>query len=226
MLKLAVLSCLTVGASAFAPASSRTPLSVKTATSLEVKSQFGDTGRSLFDDTVFEDAMGEWNAEYPKFAKYGWGPSTKAERWNGRHAMFGWVIICASAYAHGNNLIPNANLPLDLKEWGTLATISGKNTISNERAVILIANVHALFVSFLAACAPTSFSDQLLLKDGEKDEEPYGLVPPLVWGLTPEAEVMNGRMAMMGLITLVATSAITQKPMIDVVNEWLGGLYY
>jgi len=170
--------------------------------------------------------MGEWNAEYPKFAKFGWGPSTKAERWNGRHAMFGWVVICASAYAHGHNLIPDANLPLDLKEWGTLATISGKTTLTNERAVILIANVHALFVSFLAACAPMPFSDQLLLKDGEKDEEPYGLVPPLVWGLTPEAEVMNGRMAMMGLITLVATAAITQKPMIDVVNEWLGGLYY
>jgi len=170
--------------------------------------------------------MGEWKAEYPKFAKFGWGPSTKAERWNGRHAMFGWFVIVASAYAHGHNLIPNADMALDLKQWGTLATISGKSTITNERAVILIANVHALFVSFLAAMAPSSFADQLLLKEGEVDEEPYGLVPPLVTGLTPEAEIMNGRMAMMGLIALVGTSAINQMPMVDVVNEWLGGLLF
>jgi len=222
MMKLAVLSCLVAGVAAFSPSTSRVPFSAKPVTALNA---FND-GRSLVSDSVLEDAMAEWKAEYPNFAKFGWGPSTKAERWNGRHAMFGWVVICASAYAHGHNLIPNGDVPLDLKEWGTLATISGKTTLTNERAVILIANVHALFVSFLATLAPSSFADQLLLKDGEEDEEPYGIVPPLITGLTPEAEIMNGRMAMMGLITLVATAAIQQKPMIDVVNEWLGGLYY
>ena len=35
-----------------------------------------------------------------------------------------------------------------------------------------------------------------------------------------------GRMAMMGLINLFAYSAITQKPMLDVINEWVGGAYY
>jgi hypothetical protein len=41
-----------------------------------------------------------------------------------------------------------------------------------------------------------------------------------------EAEIMNGRMAMMGLITVLATSAIQHKSILDVVNEWLGGAYY
>lgn len=75
--------------------------------------------------------------------------------------MFGWVVICATAYAKGHNLIPDADLPLDLKAWGTLATISGKSTITNERAIILIANVHALVMSVMATCAPLPFSDQV-----------------------------------------------------------------
>eukprot|EP00518_Triparma_eleuthera_P005234 CAMPEP_0182452818 /NCGR_PEP_ID=MMETSP1319-20130603/149_1 /TAXON_ID=172717 /ORGANISM="Bolidomonas pacifica, Strain RCC208" /LENGTH=203 /DNA_ID=CAMNT_0024650691 /DNA_START=70 /DNA_END=681 /DNA_ORIENTATION=- len=175
--------------------------------------------------TVFDKGMSEWKEEYPQFAKFGWGPSTKAERWNGRHAMFGWVVICATAYAKGHNLIPDADLPLDLKSWGTLATISGKNTITNERAIILIANVHALVLSVMATCAPLPFSDQLLLKDGEEDEKPYGTIPEFKTGLTLEAEIMNGRMAMMGLITVIAASAIEHKSIIEVVNEWLGGAY-
>mmetsp|Transcript_5830 Transcript_5830/g.11697 ORF Transcript_5830/g.11697 Transcript_5830/m.11697 type:complete len:221 (+) Transcript_5830:49-711(+) len=177
-------------------------------------------------DTVFTTAMDEWKEEYPKFSKYGWGPSTKAERWNGRHAMFGWVVICATAYAKGHNLIPDADLPLDLKQWGTLATISGKTTLTNERAVVLIANVHALVMSVMATCAPLPFSDQLLLKEGEEDEKPYGIIPKFNTGLTMEAEIMNGRMAMMGLITVIAASAIQHKSILDVVNEWVGGAYY
>ncbi|GMI40676.1 hypothetical protein TeGR_g14527, partial [Tetraparma gracilis] len=85
--------------------------------------------------------------------------------------MFGWVVICATAYAQGHHLIPDADLPLNLKAWGTLATISGKTTLTNERAVVLIANVHALVVSVLATCAPLPFSDRLLLEEGEEDEE-------------------------------------------------------
>ena len=36
---------------------------------------------------------------------------------------------------------------------------------------------------------------------------------------------MNGRMAMMGLITVIAASAIQHKSIIEVVNDWLGGAY-
>jgi hypothetical protein len=36
---------------------------------------------------VYEDAMADWNQQFPQFAKYGWGPSVQAEKWNGRHAM-------------------------------------------------------------------------------------------------------------------------------------------
>lgn len=39
--------------------------------------------------SVFEDGMSQFKADYPWLAKYGFGPSVKAERWNGRHAMFG-----------------------------------------------------------------------------------------------------------------------------------------
>jgi hypothetical protein len=34
--------------------------------------------------TVFTEAMSSFQKDYPDFAKAGWGPSTKAERWNGR----------------------------------------------------------------------------------------------------------------------------------------------
>ena len=98
--------------------------------------------------------MTQFQEEYPEFAKYGWGPSVHAEKWNGRHAMFGWVFICATAYAKGHGLIPDPEATLNLKQWGTLATISGKNTITNERAIILIANVHFLFLSVCAALCP------------------------------------------------------------------------
>lgn len=54
------------------------------------------------------------------------------ERWNGRHAMFGWVVIVATAYAKGHGLIPNPEAALSIKEWGTLAILAGPKTISNE----------------------------------------------------------------------------------------------
>ena len=103
-------------------------------------------------------------------AKYGWGPTVHAEKWNGRHAMFGWVFICATAYAKGHGLIPDMDVPLDLKEWGTLATITGKGTITNGRAVILMANVHFFAVSLMATICPLPFGDSLLL---DPDDESY-----------------------------------------------------
>ena len=139
--------------------------------------------------------------------------------------MFGWVVICASAYAHHHHLVPNGDSLLDLKEWGTLATISGKSTITNERAVILIANVHALVLSVMATIAPLPFSDTLLLEEGETDEPASGVMPKFLPGLTREAEILNGRMAMMGLIQLAGYSAVSHQSMINVVDQWLGGLY-
>lgn len=227
MAPLRTFATLVLGAtavSAFAP-STPTPFAVKNAAPA-IRSE-----SSL--NAVFDDAMTDFAEEYPQFSKWGWGPTVQAEKWNGRHAMFGWVFICATAYAKGHGLIPNPDMLLDLKEWGTLATISGKNTITNERAIILIANVHCFFVGLLATICPLPFSDPLLLdpNQGEMYEravntKPYGVIPEMKTGLTEEAEIMNGRMAMMGLITVVFTSFIENKPILDVVNEWVGGLYY
>jgi len=218
---------LAASATAFAPS---TPVvsKVSTRTSTAVAS------------SVFDDAVQEWGEEYPEFAQWGWGPSVQAEIWNGRHAMFGWVVMCACAYAKGHNLIPDADAPLNLKEWGTLATIAdglekGKDTISNERAIILIANVHAFFVGIAATIAPLPQADTLLLDPNhpmyewqvERNSKLGGLMPQMsLSGVTPHAELMNGRMAMMGLITCIGYSGLQGQSMIDTINEWVGGAYF
>jgi hypothetical protein len=224
MAPLRTLATLVLGASAvsgFTPASPIAARTVAPAVTSET---------SL---NVFNDAMADWEKEYPDFAKWGWGPSVQAEKWNGRHAMFGWVFICASAYAKGHGLIPDADMTLNLKEWGTLATISGKNTITNERAIILIANVHCFMVGLAATICPSPWADPLLLDpnqgeayDRAVNTKPYGVIPPLDFGVTEAAEMMNGRMAMLGLCAVVTTAFIEGKPILDVVNEWVGGLYY
>jgi hypothetical protein len=58
------------------------------------------------------------------------------------------------------------------------------------------------------------------------DEEPYGLFPPLKGqtGLTPAAEMYNGRMAMMGLIAVITASTASGKDILEVVDIGLGGL--
>ena len=68
--------------------------------------------------------------------------------------------------------------------------------------------------------------DTLTLLDGEQDEEPYGLFPPLMGqgGLTPAAEMWNGRLAMLGLIALVSTSVISGLDILDVIDVGTGGL--
>jgi len=189
---------------------------------------------TVMQSTVYDEAVKDWEQQWPQFAKWGWGPSVQAEKWNGRHAMFGWVFICATAYAKGHGLIPDADVPLDLKEWGTLATISGKETISHERAIILIANAHFFAVSLLATICPLPFSDPLLLDPSSpqyaravaRGKEPFGYFPAFKTGLTEEAEILNGRMAMLGLMTLIFATAIEGKPMLDIVNEWTGGFYF
>merc|ERR1719384_2364714 len=189
--------------------------------------------------SVFDDAVKDWSDEYPQFAEWGWGPSVQAEIWNGRHAMFGWVVMCACAYAKGHDLFPNGDMHLNLKEWGTLSTIAslsdgGKQTITNERAIVLIANVHAFAVGIAATVAPLPMSDTLLLDPNhpmyewqvERNSKLGGVMPDMKQsGLTPHAELMNGRMAMMGLITCITYSFGKGQTMIDTINEWLGGAY-
>jgi Chlorophyll A-B binding protein len=183
---------------------------------------------------IYDDAVADWNSQFPQFAKWGFGPSVHAEKWNGRHAMFGWFFICATAYCKGHGLIPDADTLLDVKEWGGLAIISGKTTISTERAIILAANMHFFGVSLMATMLPMPFSDSLTLDPNDpwydamaaRNKQGLGFLPALKLGLTEEAEILNGRLAMLGLSMLVLTTALTGQSMIEVVNDWVGGAYF
>lgn len=139
--------------------------------------------------------------------------------------MFGWFFICATAYCKGHGLIPNPEALVDFQAWGTLATISGKTTITNERALVLVANMHFFGISLMAAFSPTPFGDNLFTEPGPQPKG-FGYMPALNFGLTEEAEILNGRLAMLGLSMLLATTVLTGKPILDVVNEWVGGAYY
>jgi len=183
---------------------------------------------SVVTASVFDEGMTQFKADYPWLAKYGFGPSVKAERWNGRHAMFGWLVIISTAEAQKWGLFPDAaeTTALTYKAWGGLAQLGFGNYISNERAIIMIAHIHALVISMAAAFGPRVLGDSLTLLDGEEDEEAYGLFPPFKGqsGLTPAAEIYNGRMAMMGLIAVVIASFASGKDILEVVNIGTGGL--
>merc|ERR1719223_1833746 len=56
----------------------------------------------------------------------------------------------------------------------------------------------------------------------ERNKKPYGVVPAFKAGLTPEAEMYNGRMAMFGLIMVIGDALITHRTILDVVNDWVG----
>mmetsp|Transcript_27585 Transcript_27585/g.57738 ORF Transcript_27585/g.57738 Transcript_27585/m.57738 type:complete len:218 (-) Transcript_27585:260-913(-) len=215
ILKKIIVLLLVGAASAF------TPLSKAATKPVTVKSS------NLSDPGIYEDAVADWEKQFPQFSKWGWGPSVQAEKWNGRHAMFGWFFICATAYCKGHGLIPDPEMALDLKQWGTLATISGKTTITNERAIILIANAHFFAVSLMAAFCPLPFGDPLLVDPSEKsDNDGYGYMPALKFGLTEESEIINGRLAMLGLSALLVDTAVEGKDILDIVNSWVGGAYY
>uniref|UniRef100_A0A7S3JY58 PSI subunit V n=1 Tax=Aureoumbra lagunensis TaxID=44058 RepID=A0A7S3JY58_9STRA len=181
--------------------------------------------KTIVKSSPFTEATDKFKSDYPSFAAYGWGVSPKAERWNGRHAMFGWFFIICTGYAQSHGLIPDADKTLDLSVWGTLAQITPRvSTITNERAIILVANIHALMVSLCAAFAPFPTQDKLLLEPGEADEDPAGIIPKFTPGLNPDAEMINGRLAMLGITTVSAYSLIYGVPFMDVVNSMLGGL--
>merc|ERR1719161_704437 len=82
--------------------------------------------------TVFDDGMATFKADYPWMAKYGFGPTVKAERWNGRHAMFGWLAIIATGYAKAHGFFPDPSSALKYNDWGGLAQIGFGQYISNE----------------------------------------------------------------------------------------------
>ncbi|EOD24001.1 hypothetical protein EMIHUDRAFT_310333 [Emiliania huxleyi CCMP1516] len=181
----------------------------------------------------FEKGMSQFAADYPWLAKYGFGPTVKAERWNGRHAMFGWAAILATGVAKAHGWIPDGSTALTYADWGGLAQQGFNTYISNERAIIMIAHVHALAVSAAAAFGPQVLGDSLTLLDGEEDEapelrlsEPYGLFVNGAFGLSPAAEMANGarsRLAMLGIIAVVITSAISGKDILEVVDIGTGG---
>lgn len=213
---------LLAGVSAFCPAVHTNGLTKQATKTVSRPSMTLSSSKST-DQPLFADAMNSFAQDFPEFYEAGWGPTVKAERWNGRHAMFGWAFILATGYAKAHGLIPNPEVALNLKQWGTLAVLAGPQTISNERAVVLIANVHALFLSLMAAFAPLSFQDPLLIPKGKSDEKPAGLFPALNPGLTAEAELLNGRIAMLGLTLLVGYSVGTGTPVLEAVDYFVGG---
>lgn len=117
--------------------------------------------------------------------------------------MFGLLVLVITAYCKGHGLIPNPTDTLDTSVWGPLARLGDGVSITNERAIILIAHIHVLLVSVAAAIAPFSFQDKLLLQEGEEDEPPAGLIPPLTFGLTKDAELWNSRVVRSAILSPV-----------------------
>lgn len=180
------------------------------------------TSVKMFAPSLFENAVKEFAKSYPAAYAKGWGPTPKAEVWNGRHAMFGWIALLFTGYAKSHGMIPNGDVALDLKEWGTLAYVYG-GSISNERAIAIVGHLHLLFFSVCAAVAPLAKQDKLYYEPGEKVEVGAGLIPKASPGLTASAELLNGRIAMLGITALMIVSTVYQIPILDVINIGLGG---
>merc|ERR1719460_2320183 len=135
-------------------------------------------------------------------------------------------MIFATAACKKYGVFPDPAVALSYKSWGALTQMGFNEYISNERAIIMIAHIHFLVISMAAAFGPRVLGDSLTLLDDEEDEEPYGLFPPFKGqtGLTPAAEIYNGRMAMMGLIAVVMASFASGKDILEVVDIGLGNL--
>ena len=107
---------------------------------------------------------------------------------------------------------------------------SNQITSSSDSCPLVIQNktghLHLLLFSVCAAVAPLSFQDKIYLEKGEEHEAASGLFPKYKHGLTPEAEIFNGRLAMLGLTVLLASSITTQQPILDTINKGLGGFLF
>ena len=110
------------------------------------------------------NAVAEFADNNPELASRGIGVTTNAERWNGRHAMFGMFLMTFTAYLKGHGLIPDADKVLDVNQWGPLAYAGFGQVITNERAIILVAHIHVLFVSIICAFSPLAFQVSLLVR--------------------------------------------------------------
>mmetsp|Transcript_38039 Transcript_38039/g.67078 ORF Transcript_38039/g.67078 Transcript_38039/m.67078 type:complete len:266 (-) Transcript_38039:137-934(-) len=165
-------------------------------------------------------------AEVPPFAVKDF-LTVKAERWNGRHAMFGWFAIAVTAYIKTHGGFPEGDKLLTYAEWGSLTQTGFGGSVTNERAIILIAHVHLLLVSIASALSPPGMiTDPIWTWQDEEPEEPYGLFPPFPSvGLTPAVEMWNGRMAMVGISAAVICSYITGKDIFEVIDVCTGGLF-
>nr|7Y7B_8 Chain 8, ACPI-8 [Chroomonas placoidea]7Y8A_8 Chain 8, ACPI-8 [Chroomonas placoidea] len=221
-----LLAACAASASAFAPGSFA-PMGLRGSTAA-VSRPMARAGLSSVSMAAnpMTNAIEEFAESAPELASRGLGVTTNAERWNGRHAMFGIFAIVMTAYFKGHGLIPDAEKILDVNQWGPLASAGQGQGITNERAIILIAHVHVLVVSVLAAFAPFQFQDTLVKEKGYTPEAPAGIIPPFKTGLTPEAELINGRLAMLGVISIIMASIFTGNSVIDVVNLGLGKILF
>mmetsp|Transcript_42647 Transcript_42647/g.106717 ORF Transcript_42647/g.106717 Transcript_42647/m.106717 type:complete len:222 (+) Transcript_42647:29-694(+) len=217
MLRTAVLAACLASATAFAPGA----FAPKVALRANAVSRQARSGL-VMQSNPMTNAVQEFAEASPELASRGLGVTTNAERWNGRHAMFGMFAIFFTAFMKGHGLIPDADKVLDVTQWGPLVQAGQSPGITNERAIIMIAHVHVLVVSVIAAFAPFQFQDTLVKEKGYTPEAPAGLIPPMKPGLTAEAELVNGRVAMLGVIALCFGSIFTGTPMIDVVNLAVG----
>merc|ERR1712078_839218 len=86
-------------------------------------------------------------------------------------------------------VFPDPAVALAYKDWGALTQMGFGQYISTERATIMIAHIHALGVSAAAAFGPQVLGDTLTLLDGEEDEEPYGIIIPIMGQLWPHTSV-------------------------------------
>jgi len=92
------------------------------------------------------------------------------------------VPVRATGVAKSHNWLPEGDIALTYENWGGLAQQGVGTYISNERAIIMIAHIHALAISYAAAFGPRILGDSLTLLDGEKDEVRAMPPPPAARG--------------------------------------------
>lgn len=90
-----------------------------------------------------------------------------AERGTAHPGLCRWLAIIATGYCKSHGFFPDPSVALTYKEWGGLAQLGFNQYISNERAIIMIAHVHALGVSAAAAFGPQVLGDTLTLRPDE-----------------------------------------------------------